>query len=59
MNISQELYTKLCNTLTDFENSTDDFNDDDYLSDGEWLDEFYNLCVQLKNDMEVETAEVS
>ena len=49
--ISEKLYDKLSKTLTDFENSTDDTDDDEYLSDGEWLDVFYSLCCEMQNEM--------
>ena len=47
--ISEDFYDELCELLTDFKNASDDYNDDDYLSDGEWLDVFYDFCVRLKN----------
>lgn len=47
-----QLYDELCKTLTDFENATDDSNDEGYLSDGEWLDVLYDLCVKLQREME-------
>ena len=46
--ITDGLYGKLCNTLDDFEHSTDNPNDKDYLSDGEWLDEFVDLTKTIK-----------
>ena len=49
--LPETMYDKLCATLTDFENATDDDSDLDYLSDGEWLDMFYNLCVELQNSI--------
>lgn len=49
--MSKEIYDKLCEILTDFENSTDDCTSEDYLSDGEWLDIFYDLCVKIQNDV--------
>ena len=49
--ISEELYDELCGLLTDFENASDDYEDDDYLSDGEWLDVFYDFCVRLQREM--------
>ena len=49
--VSEETYDELCIRLTEFENSTDDPNDDDYLSDGEWLDYFYEMLVKLQNEM--------
>lgn len=45
------LYDELCSTLTDFENCEDNDTEDGYLSDGEWLDIFYNLCVKLQRAM--------
>ena len=50
--LPEELYDELCRVLTDFENATDDDRDDDYLSDGEWLDVFYDLCVKLQRGMD-------
>lgn len=47
----ESMYDELCMTLTDFENATDDDTDDDWLSDGEWLDVFYNLCVKLQRSV--------
>ena len=49
--LSDDLYDELCKTLTEFENSTDDDTDDDWLSDGEWLDVFYELCVKLQREI--------
>lgn len=49
--LSEETYDKLCATLTQFENSTDDPDDKEYLSDGEWLDIFYDLCVKMQREM--------
>ena len=43
--MSEELYDELCRTLTDFETATDD------MSDGEWLDVFYDLCVKIQNEL--------
>ena len=42
----ESMYDELCKTLTDFENATDDDTDDNWLSDGEWLDVF--LWVMCK-----------
>lgn len=47
--LSLATYEELCATLTQFENSTDDPDDKEYLSDGEWLDIFYDLCVKIRN----------
>ena len=49
--ITEKLYGELCNTLNDFEHSTDDPTDEDYLSDGEWLDVFVNLCRAIEQEM--------
>lgn len=48
-----EIYKTICNLLSDFENSTDNPEDDDYLSDGQWLDEFYTVMVKAKNEIEI------
>lgn len=45
--ISEELYNKLCTLLTDFE--ADD-PDEDNMSDGEWLDCFYDVCVEIQKE---------
>ena len=47
-----EIYKTICNLLTDFDNSTDNPEDGDYLSDGQWLDEFYAVMVKIKNEIE-------
>lgn len=47
----ESMYDELCKTLTDFENATDDDTDDDWMSDGEWLDVFYDLCVKLQRSV--------
>jgi len=49
--LNETTYDELCKTLTDFENATDDTDDEDYLSDGEWLDVFYDLCVKIQREM--------
>ena len=49
--IDLNLYDELCRTLTDFENASDDEEDDDYLSDGEWLDIFYELCCSIQREL--------
>jgi len=51
MKMSEEMYDKLCRTLTDFENATDDDSDPEWMSDGEWLDVFYGLCVDIQNNV--------
>lgn len=50
--VSEETYDDLCRRLTEFENSTDDPRDDDYLSDGEWMDYFYDMLVKLQKEMD-------
>ena len=49
--LPETMYDKLCATLTDFENSTDDDTDPEWMSDGEWLDVLYDLCVELQNSI--------
>ena len=49
--MSEETYDLLCKTLTDFENATDDDTDPEWLSDGEWLDVFYDLCVKMQREL--------
>lgn len=49
--LSEELYDELCKTLTDFETAPTDDLEDGWLSDGEWLDTFYYLCVKLQREM--------
>ena len=49
--MSEELYDELSRTLTDFENATDDDTDENWLSDGEWLDVFYDFCVKLQREI--------
>ena len=51
MAFPETMYDELCKTLTDFENATDDDTNPEWLSDGEWLDVFYNLCVKLQNSV--------
>ena len=46
-----EMYDELCRTLKDFENATDNECDEEWLSDGEWLDVFYELCVKIQNSI--------
>lgn len=48
--MSNALYNKLLQTIKDFETATTDCDDADYLSDGEWLDVFYNLCLKIRNE---------
>ena len=51
--LPDSMYDQLCMTLTEFENATDDDSDDEWLSDGEWLDVFYQLCVEIQNQVEL------
>ena len=53
----EEIYKTICNLLTDFENSMDNPEDDDYLSDGQWLDEFHPVMVKVKNEIETSQYE--
>lgn len=48
--ISEETYAKLCALLTDFENDNADEDDENYMSDGEWLDCFYDMCVKIQKE---------
>ena len=49
--LSEELYDELCATLIDFETAPTEDTEEGWLSDGEWLDVFYNLCVKLQREM--------
>lgn len=49
--LSEELYDELCATLIDFETAPTEDTEDGWLSDGEWLDTFYYLCVKLQREM--------
>lgn len=51
MTFPETMYDELCKTLTDFENATNDETNPEWLSDGKWLDVFYNLCVKLQNSV--------
>lgn len=51
--LPDSMYDQLCMTLTEFENATDDDSDEEWLSDGEWLDVFYQLCVEIQNQVEL------
>lgn len=51
--LPDSMYDELCITLTQFGNSTDNEMDEDYLSDGEWLDVFYRLCVEIQTQIEL------
>lgn len=48
--ISEETYDKLCALLTDFENDNADEDDENYMSDGEWLDCFYDMCAKIQKE---------
>ena len=52
VSIPVDLYDELSRTLTDFENAENDCDKPGYLSDGEWLDKFYDLCVRLQREMD-------
>ena len=51
--MSETMYDELCRVMTDFENAynEDDNRDKGYRSDGEWLDDFYTLCVEIQRDV--------
>lgn len=42
--MSEEMYDKICAALTDFE-------EDEELSDGEWLDVFYDLLCEIQRSL--------
>lgn len=48
--MSDELYDEIVETLMNFENATDDDTDPEWLSDGEWLDVFYNLLIKIEEE---------
>lgn len=50
--IPESKYYELCQTIAEFHEAPNNDTDPDYLSDGEWLDVFYELCVKLKKAME-------
>ena len=52
MLLPESMYDELCKTLTDFENATTDDTDLEWLSDGEWLDVFYALCVKIQRELQ-------
>lgn len=49
MQLPESIYDELCRTLTDFENSPTDDWEDGWLSDGVWLDVFYDLAVKIQS----------
>lgn len=49
MIISTELIEKLRDLINEFETATDDDSNEDYLSDGEWLDRFYDMACLLSS----------
>ena len=51
INIPRTIYDELCKTITNFKNAPEDDHDENWLSDGEWLDIFYDLCVKIKNSI--------
>lgn len=51
--LPDSMYDQLCMTLTEFENAPENDSDDEWLSDGEWLDVFYQLCVEIQNQVEL------
>lgn len=51
MMLPESMYDKLCRVMTDFENAPTDDLEDGWLSDGEWLDTFYELCHRIQNSI--------
>ena len=47
MQLPECVYDEICKTLTDFENAPTDDNEDGWMSDGEWLDVFYALMIEI------------
>lgn len=45
--ISEDLFLSIIHSLQDFKNNTDDSESPDYMSDGEWLDVFHDLCKKI------------
>lgn len=45
--IPKEMYDRIYKLVREFDSSTDDPGDEDYLSDGEWLDLFFNMCLEI------------
>jgi hypothetical protein len=52
MQLPESMYDKMCKTLTDFENAPHNVYEDGWLSDGEWLDVFYDLVVKIQNSIQ-------
>ena len=46
------LFESIDNFLRDYENSTNDKNDDNFLSETEWLEEFYFKMIDIRNQLE-------
>ena len=47
MQLPECVYDEICKTLTDFENALTDDNEDGWMSDGDWLDVFYALMIEI------------
>ena len=45
------IYNELQQTITDFKAAPDNDCEEGWLSDGEWLDVFYELCVKIQNSL--------
>lgn len=43
-----DVYDELCALLTDFEQN----GSSEEMSDGEWLDLFYEMCVKIQNNVD-------
>lgn len=44
--ISDEVYNELIDAIHGIEEPTD-YNDDNYMSDGEWLDVLYDIAIKI------------
>lgn len=50
--IPESMYYELCKTIAEFKEAPNNDWEEGYMSDGEWLDVFYDLCVKLKTELD-------
>lgn len=48
----KDVFENIENFLRDYANSTNDKNDDNFLSEGEWFEEFYFKMIDIRNQLE-------
>lgn len=48
----KDIFENIDNFLRDYENSTNDRNDDSFLSETEWLWELYFKMIDIRNQLE-------